>query len=388
MPKILVTDGRSLAALAIVRSFGEKGFEVHIGEEFGLNVSRFSKHTKRYLEYPSPEVHPEEFIEYLINVTKKNSYDMIIPVRDTTTLEIAKHKKKFEAYTRLYLADSDRINILRDKGQTIKLAGKAGIPHPLTFFPEDTDMDEILDNMSLPFLIRARVSSGSRGIEYIKNVENFKNNYEFIKSKFGEPIIQEYINKKGYSTACILLDDNSEEVASFTYRRIKEYPINGGPTVVGISCDDQEIKKMAISLLKANKWKGVAEVEFIIDQFNKPMLLEVNPRFWMPLNLAIKSGVDFPYLLYRLANGEKVNKSDKYKIGMKYRWVFPNEILWLFKTENKTQGLKDILSFRGKNICYSTWSWFDPMPMIGILLQSAYFLTNKELRGTIFNRGW
>ncbi len=34
--KILLTDGRSLAALAIIRSFGEKRFGVHCGDIFKI----------------------------------------------------------------------------------------------------------------------------------------------------------------------------------------------------------------------------------------------------------------------------------------------------------------------------------------------------------------
>ena len=34
---------------------------------------------------------------------------------------------------------------------------------------------------------------------------------------------------------------------------------------------------------------------------NEPKLIEVNPRFWGSLALAIYAGIDFPYLLYKLA---------------------------------------------------------------------------------------
>ena len=124
-------------------------------------------------------------------------------------------------------------------------------------------------------------------------------------------MIQEYVQKKSYCTACVLLDHHSDEVASFAYERVKEYPLSGGPTVVGVSCSNDEVIGYAKSLLKSIGWKGVAEVEFIIDQQGIPKLLEVNPRFWMPLNLAIQSGVDFPYLLYQLAMKNPVTKPVK-----------------------------------------------------------------------------
>jgi hypothetical protein len=56
--------------------------------------------------------------------------------------------------------------------------------------------------------------------------------YHNVKRDYGEPMIQEHISKQGYCTACLLLDRDSREIASFTYERVKEYPMSGGPTVV------------------------------------------------------------------------------------------------------------------------------------------------------------
>jgi predicted ATP-grasp superfamily ATP-dependent carboligase len=386
--KILVTDGRSLAALAIVRSLGEKGFEVHCGEEFRLNLTSFSKYIKKTWIYPSPESQPEAFIEAIKRFTSEEKFDMIIPVRDAATLLIAKYADDLSKITNIYLADHNLIKILQNKGETLKLAQKCGVPYPQTHFPEDSDLKDIIPTLKTPFLIRARISSGSRGIAYIRSPDEFEQKYESIKNDFGEPIIQEYIQKKTYCTACVLLDHNSDEVASFTYERVKEYPMSGGPTVVGISCKNEEVTGYAISLLKSIGWKGVAEVEFIIDQNGVPKLLEVNPRFWMPLNLAIQSGVDFPYLLYQLAMKNPIIKQKKYTLNMKYRWVIPNEILWVLSSPNKKQGFKELLTFKGKNICYGELSWKDPLPVFGVLAQALHFLSDKRQRQSFLNRGW
>ncbi|KAF1079012.1 ATP-grasp domain-containing protein [Methanogenium sp. MK-MG] len=386
--KILVTDGRSLATLAIIRSLGEKGFEIHCGDDFKSNLSSYSRYVKKRIIYPTPNLQESEFINFIIDLAKTENYAMIIPVRDDTTLLLSKYRKEISKYTHLYLADYDCIQKFRDKGQTIKIAQNANVPVPDTFFPEDMNLEEIKSNLKYPVLIRARVSSGSRGIKYLKSQSEFDLAYQEIKDEYGEPIIQEYISKSGYSTACLLLNDHQEQIASFSYERVKEYPINGGPTVVGISSDDELVKKYSLKLLKSIGWKGVAEVEYIIDKNGNPLLLEVNPRFWMPLNLAIKSGVDFPYLIYNLAMDENISPVNTYEIGLKYRWVFPNEILWLTQTSEKVQGFREFINFWDKKTCYGVISIKDPMALIGMIFQSLSFLFNSEKRKIIFDRGW
>lgn len=388
MKKVLVMDGRSLASLAIVRSFGEKGFEVHCGDDFKKNLSSFSRYVKKRIIYPSPGNHASEFIEFILDLVKNEKYDMIIPVRDETTLNLSKNKDRILKYTHFYLADYDIIKKFRDKGQTIKIAQNVNIPVPKTFYPEDMDIKKIKKYLKYPILIRARISSGSRGIKHVKSSSEFDEAYDTIKKEYGEPIIQEYINKTGYSTACLLLNDRQEEIAAFSYRRVKEYPINGGPTVVGISSNDVRVKEYSLELLKSFGWKGVAEIEYILNERGEPLLLEVNPRFWMPLNLSIKAGVDFPYLLYNLAMGEKVEPVKSYNVGLKYRWVLPNEVLWLFASPNKIRNLKEFIFSGDKNTCYGALSTKDPMIFVGILFQTFNFLLDPTKRRLIFKRGW
>ena len=387
MSKVLVTDGRAPAALAIVRSLGKRGIEVHCGEEFEYNISSFSTHSEESVLYPSPDDEPEQFVAQLIEIVREREYDMIYPVRDSTTLLVAEHQAELSRWTDVYLAAHDTIAALDDKAETIKLAQRAGIPVPETYFPEEQPLTQIKCEIEYPVLIRARQSSGSRGIEHVESPAAFDDAYRRVETEYGTPMIQEYIDKTGYSTACVLLDGDQTEVASFSYERQKEYPRSGGPTVVGVSTDDAEAKSHARTLLQEASWKGAAEVEFILDETGSPRLLEVNPRFWTPLQLAIRSGVDFPYLIWQQAqsNGEPVAD---YESGVTYRWMLPNELLWTLEAPDKRRGITDLIAGHGENVCYSILSTDDPMPIVGTLAQSLDFLWDTEKRKLIFDRGW
>jgi predicted ATP-grasp superfamily ATP-dependent carboligase len=75
--------------------------------------------------------------------------------------------------------------------------------------------------------------------------------------------------------------------------------------------------KKCEELLSSLNWNGVAMFEFKYTTDSIYYLMEINPRLWGSLQLAIDSGVDFPKLLLC----ENVNTQEKeYKVGVKLRW--------------------------------------------------------------------
>jgi predicted ATP-grasp superfamily ATP-dependent carboligase len=89
------------------------------------------------------------------------------------------------------------------------------------------------------------------------------------------------------------------------------------------------MKRQAETLLKSLNWHGIAEVEFRVDlRDGIPKLMEINPRFWGSLEVAVRSGVDFPYLLYRIAMDGDVNTVSSYKVGVKGRYM-AQDILYI-----------------------------------------------------------
>ena len=189
---------------------------------------------------------------------------MIMPVRDSTTLTLSKYKQRFSPYVKIPLADYDTLTIGRDKAQTIRLAEELNIPHPKTTYDEDPDFERIKKEFSFPVVIKPRESSGSRGIVYIQSPDALEDAYIKTRTRFGKLMVQEFIPYGGaYGTSMLL--NHGEVRAFFSHKRLREYPISGGPSTLREGIRDPKLERYAADLLSSVQWHGVAMVEFRMD---------------------------------------------------------------------------------------------------------------------------
>ena len=266
----------------------------------------------------------------------------------------------------------------RDKAQTIKIAMENDIPCPQTYFVEGDNIEKLKNEVAFPVVIKPCKSSGARGIVYVNSSsEEFIREYKRVRNQYGTPLIQEYIPHSGaHYSVCALFNHDSEPKATFMYKELRQYPLTGGPATFSIGVEKPDILKYGLKLLKAMEWYGVAHLDFMIDERDKkPKLLEINPRFWSSLELAILSGVDFPYLLYSMAMKGDVEPVTKYQTGVKLRFL-PGDILWFLNAPNKQKALREFLKFYNEH--YAIVSLDDPKPIGGFILDNVLFLLRGE----------
>jgi len=383
MPKVFVTDGYWHKTLSVVRSLGEKGIDVSVGESTRLSTALFSRYAKKRVIYPSPKRNPDEFLDFLEKELKKERYEVLITPEESTLLLIAKNIKRFEGLARFPFAGHNLIAKASDKAEAIKGAKDIGIPIPQTVFINDVEeLEKETAGIDFPVVIKPRVSSGSYGIRYVKNKDELFSAYKDVHSKYPFPLIQEYIPQGGdaFGVSC-LFDRNTQLKAVFVHKRLREYPITGGPSTLRESVVNNEVKELAVKLLSSIKWYGVAMVEFKVDpRDNKPKLMEINPRFWGSLSLAIYSGVDFPYLLYRMAMGEGFEPVTTYKTGLRSRYLLPGDIMHFISNPERFKMKPSFFKFFDKKTKDDIISLKDPLPTIGRILSLLTLLYNKDMR--------
>ena len=383
MPKVFITDGYWHKTLSVVRSLGEKGIDVAVGESTRLSTALFSRYAKRRVIYPSPKRRPEEFLDFLENELKKEKYDVLITPEESTLLLIAKNINRFEGLTRFPFAGHNLIAKASDKSEVVKIAKSRGIPVPETIFIKDiNELERKTASITFPAVIKPRISSGSYGIKYVNNKDELLSAYKEVHSKYPFPLIQEYIPQGGdaFGVSC-LFDRGVKLKAVFVHKRLREYPITGGPSTLRESVVNDEVKELGVKLLSAMKWYGVAMVEFKVDpRDNKPKLMEINPRFWGSLPLAIYSGVDFPYLLYKMAMREDFEAVTKYKTGIRSRYLLPGDIMHFISNPERFKMKPGFFKFFDKNTKDDIISLKDPLPTIGRILSLLTLLYNKDMQ--------
>jgi len=310
--KIFITDANYKHTLGAIRSLGEKNYHIIAGASTKYAISFYSKYCAEKVIYPNPR-NEKLFVKFLLDYVRNNSIDVLMPIGYLTTTILSKYKDEFIKYTKLPVADWASMEIACNKERTMEFAEKIGIKVPKTY----SCIDEI---KSFPIVIK--------GIKESNNLSYINSRDELLKSNISDCLIQEYICGEGYGFFALL--NNGNEKAFFMHKRIREYPITGGPSTLAESVFENKLLRSGLKLLKALKWNGVAMVEFKKDKKdNEFKLMEVNPKFWGSLDLSITSGVDFPNLLIKMALEGDTESVFHYNKGIKFRWLFPDDILYL-----------------------------------------------------------
>jgi len=399
MMRVLVTDGHFRKTLAVVRSLGRRGVQVTVGERTYLNTSFFSRYCTKRLIYPSPRQTPGQFIEFFLREIKKNHYDCVFPMEEETLLLLAKYHSEISQYTYLLSPDIVKIEFVRDKGNLMQFSEKIGIPAPRTFYAapsrrfsdngEEGGKTVAIEGeggspSSVPFpaVIKPRISSGSLGIVYVKKKEDLIPSYRRVHERFPFPIIQEWIPDGGgvYGFSA-LYDEASKVKAAFVHRKLRMYPVQGGPSTLGEGVDHPRLMEMGLALFNALNWVGVGMAEFKVDPRDGiPKLMEINPRFWGSLQLAVASGVDFPYLMLKMANGESFEPILHYAVGKRFRWLLLGDLFHFVNNPNRFHLHPSFFDFFDPNTFYDVISKDDPLPFLGSMATLSTFLYDREMK--------
>ena len=339
--EVIVLDGNQRPALAITRSLGKRGMRVTVGAETTPSLASCSRFCAGSFGYPSPYQDPDGFFQAVLERTRRLRHAILIPVTDVTVSEILRKRGEFAEGIAIPFEDFGKFRLVSDKARLIAFCRTLEIPVPLTFLSEDyRDAEALIDaarSAVFPLVVKPAVSRIRTEGGWINAVVRYARTEKELRAVLSSApfehspfLVQERV--QGPGVGIFLLMKDGLVLARFAHRRIREKPPSGGVSVLCESIEPPSGALDAATRLLGNvRWNGVAMVEFKIDERdNVPKLLEVNARFWGSLQLAVSSGVDFPFLLVRMARGDEISGFVDYRMGMKVRWELGDlDHLWI-----------------------------------------------------------
>jgi predicted ATP-grasp superfamily ATP-dependent carboligase len=327
---ILVTDGQQRAALAITRSLGRRGIRVWVGEEESGSLAAASRYCAREVIYPSPYRDPLEFERFLLRFVERKPVDAVLVTSDVTTHIVSRNADLIRPHAAIAVPPFEAFECVTDKWSLLQRAVEHDIPIPVTHVVDGkAALAAHLPRIDYPVVVKptrsrmlTRTGWVSGSAQYAADEKALLRLYRETEYLASAPsLIQERVIGSGLGV--FVLCDRGRVVATFAHTRLREKPPSGGVSVLCESAPfDPELQDQAIRLLEPIGWHGVAMLEYKQNlRTGRPVLMEVNGRFWGSLQLAVDAGLDFPYLSCQLALGQQLNLPVPYAVGIKSRWT-------------------------------------------------------------------
>ncbi len=325
----LVLDAALRQSLVTVRSLGKKGLSV-AALETSRDVPAFSSRwCQQAFVYPSIDG-TDALLTYLEQLLEQSGARVLITSSDSTIAFVRQHRERLEKRVGIALAKEPAMSIAINKEQTLAIAQQLGlsIPRGITISSVQ-EVPAALKEIGLPAVVKPSESwlwgdeqeAGARfASQLVTTADEAKRSVEELTRLGGTLLFQQFLT--GRREAISFLYANGEVYGRFAQWAKRTEPPLGGTSVLRQSIVvPPDSGEQAERLIREIDLDGYSEVEFRRDRAGIPYLMEINPRLSASVEMAVRSGVDFPHLLYQWANGEKIDKVLSYSTGGWMRYL-------------------------------------------------------------------
>ncbi len=346
MKTVIITDAKYRSSISAARTFGRAGWRVVLTQtrdDTSCDPPAFSSRYAAETRWIDGRADFDAYAPRLLEVIKE--YDrrpVLFPIGAATLNAVSRQRDGFSQYCDFLISPPEVLDALNDKEAVHLRALELGLPVPKEY-------DGAPDNW--PVIIKPHCGEKfglKAGDRYA--VANEKREFMIMLGRMKQydrsPIVQEVVGGDGYG-ASLLLGKNSELLGAFCHRRIREYPIDGGPSSCCESIYDEEKIDAAYRLLSSFGFCGLAMVEFKGDK-----ILEVNPRIWGSFPLTVVAGSPLALRYAEEASGETISYEPRdYNTGVRMRFLL-NDTLAVFsllgrwKIKRAFSGIADIFRAR------------------------------------------
>jgi predicted ATP-grasp superfamily ATP-dependent carboligase len=325
--RILVTDGSYRQTLGIVRSLGRE-HQVLVASPKRFAMAAASRYASGHMRSPAAS-EAEAFLEWIERAIKRHRIELVMPVGAASCRALAVNRDRLRD-VKVVLPDPDKMELALDKRRTMAVAAANDIPVPATEQPKSMDdLEAAGARVGYPLVLKGPIE-GPSGVRYVDEPGDLRSAVDAYVQRYplpgGElPMLQQRIVGPGFGVFVTYQDGRLCRIMS--HRRIREFPVTGGESSCCEVADDPILLDQSRRLMDALVWHGVAMVEFKKhDADGRYYLMEINPKFWGSLDLALAAGADFPGDLVRIAAGETLTEPPPPTGSLRFCWPLSSDL--------------------------------------------------------------
>jgi protein-tyrosine-phosphatase/predicted ATP-grasp superfamily ATP-dependent carboligase len=316
---VLVLGDDAKAFLGVVRSLGRQGLEVHAAPSNFASAALKSRYLSALHRLPPYSLGADAWVADVQELIEREGIGLVVPTSDASLLMLMRHAARL-GRERLVLPNPEAAAIFTDKVATRRLAFECGVPvcggRPLA---ADDSAEGLAGCFGLPLVLKPRRSwepdapEGKKAAVIVRSLEA-------LRLALGRGLAEEWVVESfftGEGVGLSVLARDGEILAAIQHRRLHQENETGPSSRRITEKTTPRLLAWSRDLASATRLTGVAMFEFRWNPArDEHVLLEVNPRFWGSLQLALAAGIDFPAMLCQLRRHRTVPALPGYATGV------------------------------------------------------------------------
>ena len=285
-------------------------------------ASHWSRACCEQIAAPDPRVDRAAFVDVVGEALGRSSYDVLLPGSDAALLAISEHRSRLGGDS-AGLPDHEVVRRCLNKLDVLDAAPGVGLDAPETECCESAyEAASTARRIGYPVLVKpwTSVVPEDGGIrQRASRLVHDPAELSQAVNDFGMPLlVQRRVVGAVHSLAGVRAGGVTLALAFSRYRRT--WPPDAG----NVSCSDTletptELRRQVEGLLDELGWEGIFEVELIRGRDGRFTLIDLNPRIYGSLELAIRAGARLPSTWSDWLLGKPVEPVEA-RAGVRYRW--------------------------------------------------------------------
>lgn len=320
-PRILVVADEYYASLAAVRALRAAGYEPWVASTTPDGYAQRSGCVAGVLMLPAPSEGSARFAAAVADAAESCGASVVLPGTESAMLALASRPA---ALAGIVVGAPDEATLARatDKESLARLAGEAGLSAPAAVRIDHGDPSVAIAALSFPAVVKPVRSAvaGHGGAHEVPNARTVATPAELTHHVRSRPDVSWLVQPllEGSLIAVSGVTRAGEVVCTVHQRALRTFPRGCGVSAYAETVPrDERLDRGLRRLHAALGWTAMWEAQFLAGR-DGAHLIDLNPRPYGSLALALAAGVNLPALWVEALRGGETHPAD-FLVGRRFR---------------------------------------------------------------------
>jgi predicted ATP-grasp superfamily ATP-dependent carboligase len=383
---VLLTDVQERGALAALRGLAEAGYRVAGAATTRPAQGHWSRYCAERIVVPDPREDTEAYAERLERLLTSKSFAIVLPGTDASLRVISEHRDRLDTRSRLGLPSKESVRRSLDKLHLLEAAAQSGMPAPRSIVcADEVEARHAIRELGVPVVVKpntSRVVLGKTLRSQVSHVVVGEGDLGRVLMEMANPFVLQRFEPSSRVLSCagVMGEERLLAFAASTY--VRKWPPQVGSVShsMTVTVPDSLMRKIE-NLMAHIGWQGIFELELLVLAEDRIAAIDLNPRVYGSLALAIRAGANLPVIWCDWLMGYETQFVVA-RPGVYYRWEdgeFLNFVLYLSKGRVR----RAVSCLRPhKNTVHAGITLRDPLPLLARVLWVAGRLGRRVVAGS------